>query len=128
MADDAVKWMHRKQHPDQFEDGSQYLVAVQIVSERTPPYEWEYSVITIKADEGRFDIECNGESWGWLWEDVEFYIPLRHVELASIISHRKIMREVDEILSSAEDKAHGEIGEAITKARHRIEDALKEGL
>lgn len=67
-------WTPREKHPKEFEDGDQYLVALRI-KDGSKLY-WEYSVITVRCDEDYFDCQCNGESWGWDWDCVEFYIKL----------------------------------------------------
>lgn len=73
--DVPLPWQPRESHPELFEDGSQYLVALQVRYDGGPCY-WEYSVVRIKCD-GYFIVECNDEPWGWEWPDVEFFVPLR---------------------------------------------------
>lgn len=57
-----------------WEDGTQLLVAVPIVGDGN--WYYEYNVIEIQCDEDYFNLECNGDPWGWLWEDIDFYIQL----------------------------------------------------
>lgn len=57
-----------------WEDGTRLLVAVPIVG--VTDWYYEYSVIEIKCDEDDFELECNGDPWGWSWEDIDFYIQL----------------------------------------------------
>lgn len=47
--------------------GDQFLVAIPLAKGG-----YEFSVIT--AEEG--DWEIDGNSWGWSWDDVEYYIPI----------------------------------------------------
>ena len=69
-------WKTRESKTD-FEDGEQLLVALQVSSYPDSRYAWEYHVITANCDsETPASFTCNGESWGWDWEDVELWLPL----------------------------------------------------
>ena len=68
-------WKKREEHNGEFGDGDQYLVAVP-VSTRGGAHYYEYSVITWDCDEEGAVAQCNGESWGWDWESVDFYIEM----------------------------------------------------
>lgn len=61
-----------------FGDGDQYLVAVETQSNhRSDQYYWEYAVVTAHCDsETPVSFTVEGESWGWDWDCVRFYIPL----------------------------------------------------
>ena len=59
----------------QWEDGTQILAAVRVVS-RTKREYWEYAVVTVEADEGHFALVCNNERWGWDYSDIEKFVVL----------------------------------------------------
>lgn len=73
-----IEWHSRDDKPDFF-DGDQYLVIVGVVDDsfgKRREYS-EFSVVTIKCDEGFFGIECEGEPWGWEWDSVEYWAKLK---------------------------------------------------
>lgn len=76
-------WKKREEHPKLFYDGDQYLVALQ-VGQGVGTYHWEYYVVRVRCDEDYFDVTLDGDSWGWSWEDVEFYIPLSEFRLSPL--------------------------------------------
>ena len=57
-------------------DGTQILAAVLVRDSRWDKTYWEYSVVTINADDGRFDLECNGDPWGWDYASIQWFILL----------------------------------------------------
>jgi hypothetical protein len=57
-----------------WEDGTQFLAAVPVGSPEK--WDYEYSVVTVHCGEDYCDLECNGESWGWSLDDVDFFIVL----------------------------------------------------
>jgi hypothetical protein len=64
----------------EFENGDQLLVCVYVQNRHNPGvYTAEYSVVMVDCDEDHFDLRCNDESWGWSWEDVEWFIPMRNI-------------------------------------------------
>ena len=75
-------WTAREDHPELFEDGDQYLVAVRC-GKNGGPYYLEYSVIRVHCDEGYFRITLDGDLWDCGWDDVEFYIPMSQFKLGA---------------------------------------------
>lgn len=71
---EADGWRPRSDHPKLFEDGETMLVAVPVRHRGKTLWAWELSLITIECDEGYFGIRCNDDTWGWSWEDVEYYM------------------------------------------------------
>lgn len=70
-----LKW--REPSLDQlWQDGTQILAAVRMRDSRWNRECWEYSVVTIHADEGRFDLECNNEPWGWDYDSIHYFVVL----------------------------------------------------
>lgn len=60
-----------------WEDGTQFLAAVPVQSRHARgKWSYEYSIVTVKCDEHFFELECEGESWGWSLDDVDFFIVL----------------------------------------------------
>lgn len=76
-----MSWKRREEHPELFENGDQYLVAVHC-GPNGGPYRWEYAVVRVDCDEGRFALNVDGEPWGWEWDDVEFYARLSEFRLS----------------------------------------------
>lgn len=57
-------------------DGTQILAAVPVIDRRTNRSYVEFSVVTIRCDEGYFAVECNGDPWGWDYTDIAMYVLL----------------------------------------------------
>lgn len=69
----GLKW--EKPEPDQYwEDCTQILAAVPVIDRRTNRSYVEFSVVTIRCDEGYFNLECNGEPWGWDYSDIALFV------------------------------------------------------
>lgn len=60
-----------------FEDGDTILVRVPLHEDSGGGYEWQ--VVVVRCDEGRFELRCDGEHWGWEWADVESWIPVKEL-------------------------------------------------
>ena len=74
--DQAIQWIAggAQAHCPEMYVGDHYLVAVRVRNSRDASKEWwEFSVITVT--EGGFD--CDGDSWGWDWSGVEWYVPVK---------------------------------------------------
>lgn len=71
------QWSWQQSHGTEFTDGDQYLVAVPVKDRFGKKWHYEYSIVTIRCDSGFFGLTCNDEPWGWDWDDVSFYIPLK---------------------------------------------------
>lgn len=99
------EWSPRDAHPELFEDGATYLVALRVKNARTQRTRWEVSVITFACD-GGFEVrDEHGDAWGWEWSDVEYYVPIRDVTRsldAAINEHEP--RVVADRLRAAWDK------------------------
>lgn len=72
----AIPWRKREDHPELFEDGTRYLVAVPMHDDCGGGFEMH--VVTVRIDEGAFGFDdAHGDSWcAWSWEDVSHYIVL----------------------------------------------------
>lgn len=71
----SLDWQLRTDD-DLFYDGDQVLVAVPVRDRYGGGWYYELSVITVHCDEGYFDADLHGESWGWSWSDVEWFVRL----------------------------------------------------
>lgn len=71
----GINWV--KNDPDKykwFQDGSEFLVALRVGNNKKKTERWEYAVITVNCDEGRFDLSSNNELYDmWSWEDFEYF-------------------------------------------------------
>lgn len=67
------RWQEACEHPDLFEDGERMLVAVALAD---GTYDYDVISFMVDGDEdgGYCRIKCNGESWGWAWEDVTHWM------------------------------------------------------
>ena len=81
----VAEWKPRKDHPPFFTSGDQYLVSLKSSSDGGKTYYWEYAVIRVECDEEFFEVTCDGESWGWEWDDVDFYMPLSEFRLTEVL-------------------------------------------
>lgn len=70
----TLPWQPASLHPKMFDDGEKMLVAVPLHEDSGGGY--DFDVITINCDEGRFEIKCSGKTWGCTWLDVECFIPI----------------------------------------------------
>lgn len=54
-----------------WEDGTQILTVVECRDTRRGSRIYSaFDVVTIRCDEGYFELECNGEPWGWDYDDI----------------------------------------------------------
>lgn len=60
-----------------FEDGDRILVRVPLHEDSGGGD--EFAVVEVRCDEGRFDLKCDGEHFGWEWADVDFWIPVKEL-------------------------------------------------
>lgn len=62
-------------------DGEQYLCAVYVHNNTTGAYYWDIVVVSVAfddlADEPTAELEIAGEPWGWTWESVYWYVPVK---------------------------------------------------
>ena len=71
-----IKWI--KNDPKKFnclEDGSRFLVALQVHSKLTKTTKWEFEVLTVRSDGDWLCLETGGgETYdSWNWEDFEYF-------------------------------------------------------
>lgn len=71
---------------EDFTNGDELLVAVGICIDKfgrhttlkkSDDWRYEFSIVTIEADEDYYRITLDGDSWGWERDDVEWYIRIR---------------------------------------------------
>lgn len=61
---------------DEWFDGEVLLVAVPVNNHDKKSWFYEISVIRIECDEDYFTVSLHGESWGWTFSDIEWFVPL----------------------------------------------------
>lgn len=59
-----------------WQDGTQILAAVLVRDSRTNSTYWDYSVVTVEAGEGYFEITIDGEAWGWEYHQISKFAVL----------------------------------------------------
>lgn len=74
-----VGWRQAKDG-QQFYDGDVIVCAVALASGG-----FDFACVHLRVDEGRFEMDVEGDAWGWTWDDVTWWIPAKELA-ASIIS------------------------------------------
>lgn len=71
----VLSWKHIDEHPKEFMNGDEYLVAVPVSKNSSQNFRYEYHHLTVVADEEIcYFNDVNGDFWGaWAWEDIEYY-------------------------------------------------------
>lgn len=60
-----------------FDDQSQLLVAVPILNRFSEGWHYDFEVVTVRCDEDYFAlVDTDGDSWGWSYDDIDFYVVL----------------------------------------------------
>ena len=69
-----INWRKREDHTEQFQDGEVMLVAV-------PLYDsgYDLSIITVSCGVHFFNLESNGDPWGWEWDNVDYWVPIEEI-------------------------------------------------
>lgn len=62
-------------------DGEQYLCAVWVRNSQTGKQWWEFAVVSVSVDDGvdepEADLFVEDEIWGWTWDCVDWYVPVK---------------------------------------------------
>lgn len=71
-------WKTTSEHPELFQNGDVYLVALRVANTKTSKSTWEFYTLVVDCDgEGGMEFKHahSGAYFGeWTWEDVEYYI------------------------------------------------------
>lgn len=55
---------------DLWYDGTTILAGVRFIDKWQKTH-WDFAVVTVRCDEDFFQLEVEGEEWGWHYDDVE---------------------------------------------------------
>lgn len=74
MGKPKIKWIKNSIKEPWFEDGSKFLIALQ-VSKKQAVSEWEFAIVETRCDgEGMELFTVNGDYYSdWTWPDVEYF-------------------------------------------------------
>ena len=79
IGQDPLPWIAASQHGPDFQDGDQYLGKSTFVA--LDRYHTVFPVVCTVDAAMVFHLNsyqyCNGEPWGWEWDSVEFFIPMK---------------------------------------------------
>lgn len=80
MSELPPNWI--KNEADSFQDGSVYIVALQVTNNETGKTKWEIDKIRVTCDEDHFSMayaDCADSTPydAWTWEDFEYYIEVK---------------------------------------------------
>ena len=72
-----LNWTEPKES-DRWSDGSVLLAALRVRDRISQKTYWELSIVTIKIDvfdeHSYFELEVEGEVWGWDYDDIDLYV------------------------------------------------------